>query len=493
MIAATATPQIDWAGLAPLLALFGGATLVLLAGLLSSRAVRELFVPAATIVAFGVAIGFAVSTWGETINVFTLKGDAGPLVFDDLTALTTILVSITGIAAVVLSWRDSAARQAGHGEYFALLLTAAAGMVVLASAQNLVTIFIGYELLSIPLYVLCATEIRRASSLEAGLKYLIIGSVGSATLLYGLSFIYGATGATDFAAIAKATPSVSSDALLVTGVALALVGVAFKSSIAPFHQWTPDVYEGAPTPVTAFMAVATKVAAFALLLRLFDVALIDLKHDWQPLLAALSALTIVIGNVGALGQSSLKRMLAWSSIAQAGYIVAGVVVGTELGAQATLFYLAVYLVMNVAAFAVIVARERETEFGDELEAVAGIGATRPVLAWPLTIAMLGLAGIPATAGFIGKFFLIDALADGGYTWLGVLIVIGSMISLGYYLKVVSVIWMGDDRDDAAATAAPQYEVYAIAVLGGIATIVFGIVVSPLMNVALDAAQALGLK
>lgn len=493
MIATVTGPHIDWNGLAPLIALLGGSIVVLLAGLFSSRFVRNQLVPALTIAAFGVAIGFAVYTWSDTINVFTLKGDSGPLVVDDLTGLATILVAVTGIVTVILSWRHHAPREAGHGEFFALLLTASAGMVVLAAAQNLITVFVGYELLSIPLYVLCATEVRRASSLEAGLKYLIVGSVGSATLLYGLSFLYGATGDTDFAGIAKAAPSVSGDALLVTGVALTLVGVAFKSSIAPFHQWTPDVYEGAPTPVTAFMAVATKVAAFALLLRLFDVALIDVKHDWQPLLAALSALTIVIGNVGALGQSSLKRMLAWSSVAQAGYILAGVVVCTELGAQATLFYLAVYLVMNVTAFAVVIAREHETELGDDLSAVAGIGSTRPVLAWPLTIAVLGLAGIPATAGFIGKFFLIDALADGGYTWLGVFIVVGSMISLGYYLRVVAAVWMTDAPRTDAAAGKPRYELYAVAILGGAATIFFGIIVSPLMEVALDAAQALGLK
>jgi NADH-quinone oxidoreductase subunit N len=186
-------------------------------------------------------------------------------------------------------------------------------------------------------------------------------------------------------------------------------------------------------------------------------------------------------------------MLAWSSVAQAGYILAGVVVGTELGAQATLFYLAVYLVMNVAAFAVVIAREHETDLGDDISAVAGTGISHPLLAWPLTIAVLGLAGIPATAGFIGKFFLIDALADGGYTWLGVLIVIGSMISLGYYLRVVAAIWMGDAPDDAVDVAEPRYELYAVAVLGGAATIFFGIIVSPLMDVALDAAQALGLK
>ena len=485
-------PSIDWLGLALLIALLGGAVVVLLKGLFRADWIRRGVVPSAAIIAFGVAIGFSVAIWNDPVNVFTLDGDTGPLRVDNLTCLATILVSITGIAAVLLSLREHAADEAGHGEYFALLLTAAGGMVVLAAAQNLVTVFIGYELLSIPLYVLCATRLSREASLESGLKYLIVGSVGSATLLFGMAFLYGATGDTDFTGIAAGVKQVNDDVLLATGVALTLVGVAFKASIAPFHQWTPDVYEGAPTPVTAFMAVATKVAAFALLLRLFDVALIDLADDWAPALAALSAVTIVVGNVGALGQSSLKRMLAWSSIAQAGYMLAGVVVATELGAQATLFYLSVYLVMNVAAFAVIVARERETSHGDDIAAVTGIGATRPLLAWPLTIALLGLAGIPATAGFIGKFFLIDALADDGYTWLGVVIVIGSMISLGYYLRVIAAMWMqpapADGGDDGAAFS----EVHVLAVLGGVATIVFGILVSPLMEVAKDAASALGL-
>src|SRR5471032_751068 len=223
-------------------------------------------------------------------------------------------------------------------------------MSLLARAQNTVALFVGLELLSIPLYVLCATEMRREHSLESGLKYLIVGSVGSATLLYGLAMIYGATGATDFSAIAgalSANASLATDPLTLTGIALCVAGLCFKASVAPFHQWTPDVYEGAPTPVTAFMAVATKVAALGVFLRLFDVALIDAQASWGPAVAALAAITILVGNVGALGQSSLKRMLAYSSVAQAGYMLVGVVVGTQLGAQALVFYLAVYLAMNM--------------------------------------------------------------------------------------------------------------------------------------------------
>src|SRR5205814_8643678 len=189
------------------------------------------------------------------------------------------------------------------------------------------------------------------------------------------------------------------------------------------------------------MAVATKAAAFGIFLRLFDVALIDASVDWAPLLAAIATITIIVGNVGALGQSSGKRLLAWSGVAQAGYILAGVVVASTLGAEAAVYYLGVYTFMNVAAFAVVLARERETALGDDMAALAGIGASRPWLAWPMTIAMLSLAGIPATAGFVGKFYLIDATVDGDYTWLGVMIVIGSMISLGYYLRVVATMWM----------------------------------------------------
>jgi NADH-quinone oxidoreductase subunit N len=316
-------------------------------------------------------------------------------------------------------------------------------MSLLAAAQNTVALFVGLELLSIPLYVLCATELKREHSLEAGLKYLIVGSVGSATLLYGLAMLYGATGSTDFNTIGAALGDggLASDPLTLTGIALCVVGLSFKASVAPFHQWTPDVYEGAPTPITAFMAVTTKVAALGVFLRFFDVALIDAQATWGPALAVLATITILVGNFGALGQSSLKRMLAYSSVAQAGYMLAGIVVATRLGVQATVLYLAVYLMMNTAAFAVIVARERETGLGDSIEAVTGLGRDRPLLAWPLTLSMLGLAGIPATAGLIGKVYLIEAAVSGGYTWLGVAIVVGSMLSLGYYLPVVAAVWM----------------------------------------------------
>jgi NADH-quinone oxidoreductase subunit N len=536
-------PHIDWAALSPLVALTAGVCVVLLAGLARTPFVRAHVVPALTIVALGLTAGLTIWQWDANTQIVSHA-----LAIDTL-AMALTMVFVTGaIAAVLLSWRSSAVRQAGEGEYFALLLSSVLGMVVLVAANDLIVLFLGFELLSIPLYVLCATHMRREHSLESGLKYLIIGSVGSATLLYGLALIYGATGVTGFDAIARAAGGVSGDVLFLTGVALVVVGLAFKASVAPFHQWTPDVYEGAPTPVTGFMAVATKAAAFGIVLRFFDVALIDAASTWAPAFATLAVITIVVGNVGAIGQSSLKRLLAYSSVAQAGYMLAGVVVSTRLGVEATVFYLAIYVVMNMAAFAVIAVRERETDFGDDISSMYGLGASRPELAWPMTIAMLALAGFPATAGFFGKLYLISAAVDNGYAWLGIVIVVGSAVSLAYYLRVIAAVWMrpasdaltarrrgggpggtvrpamaggsreADDEARAAgrepgAVAARgadgvtvssvevdepagggrrlvQAEVVFVAVVCAVATIAIGIYPEPLFNVARDAGNAL---
>jgi NADH-quinone oxidoreductase subunit N len=519
-------PHVDWAGLSPLVALLGGAVVVLMVGLLRSRVAREGLVPLLAIATFGAAIGLGVWQWGDDKDLV-----AGALRIDQLTIAVTWIVALAGIAAVILSWRAVAPREAAHGEYYALLLTSAAGMVLLVASQNLVSTFLGLELLSIPLYVLCATEMRREQSLESGLKYLIIGSVGSATFLYGLAFLYGATGSTDFSGIAAklGAGDLLNDPLLLTGIALSVVGLAFKASIAPFHAWTPDVYEGAPTPVTAFMATATKAAAFGIALRLFNDALGDAGGDWAPALATLASISIIVGNVGALGQRSLKRLLAWSSVAQAGYMLAGVVVASRLGVQATIFYLAVYTVMNVAAFAVIVARERETGLGDDIRGFIGLGATKPLQAAAMTVALLSLAGIPATGGFMGKFFLIEATVDGGYTWLGIVIVVGSMISLAYYLRVLAAMWMQEPEATpertavtaptgrpalagASATADPGavaaaevegapapdaplaaraagWEVLALAAVAAAATVALGIVPSPLFDLAREVGRA----
>jgi NADH-quinone oxidoreductase subunit N len=495
-------PVIDYKGLAPLFAIAGGSIVVLLVALFRSRWVHRVLIPVLTIAALGAAIGLSIWNWDP--------GDKKPIIegalqIDTFALGISILCYVAGITTVFLALRSTAVRLAGNGEFFSLMLGSIAGMTALVAASNLVTLFIGIELLSIPLYVLCATEMRKKASLEAGLKYLVIGSVGSGTLLYGLALIYGATGSTNFSGIAAAVGNgvQPSDALLLTGVALTATGLAFKCSIAPFHTWTPDVYQGAPTPVTSFMAVATKAAAFAVFLRLFAEALPAVSVTWGDALAALAMITIIVGNVGALPQRSLKRMLAWSGVAQAGYILTGVIVSTTLGVQAMFFYLAVYLLMNVAAFAVVIARERVSPAGDDIASFEGLGRADPWLAWPLTIAMLGLAGFPATAGFIGKFYLLDAAVDGSYNWLAIFIVVGSVISLGYYLRVVAAMWLGPIEVSVSsegggvrrlarvsgwspeAMGRAQPEVLAIAVLAAAGVIFFGIIPSPLMNVARD--------
>ncbi len=280
---------------------------------------------------------------------------------------------------MLLAWRSLAAREAAHGEFHALLLTSIGGMSLLASAQNTVALFVGLELLSIPLYVLCATETapRALAGVGAEVPDHRLGRLGHAAVRPGDDLRRDRL---DRLRHDRQPPCRAAawrtDPLTLTGIALCVAGLCFKASVAPFHQWTPDVYEGAPTPVTAFMAVTTKVAALGVFLRFFDVALIGAQASWGPALAVLATITIIVGNVGALGQSSLKRMLAYSSVAQAGYMLAGVVVATQLGVAATVFYLAVYLLMNMAAFAVIVARERETGLGDSIAGASpGSGAS----------------------------------------------------------------------------------------------------------------------
>jgi NADH-quinone oxidoreductase subunit N len=494
-------PHIDYAAIAPILALTVGMVVVLMTAVI--KPLRRT-APFLTLVTLGATAGLLIWHWNESLELIT-----GALVLDNLAISLSLIAILMAAFCVVLSIREPATEEAGAGEYHALLIGSVLGMVLLTQASNLVTFFVAIETLSIPLYILCATNLRREGSLESGLKYLIIGSVGSATLLYGMAFLYGGTGSTDFAGIAIgiAHNGMLSDPLILLGIAMCAVGLAFKTSIAPFHQWTPDVYQGAPTPITTFMAVATKAAAFAVFLRFFDVALGPQVSQWAPALAVLAAISIVVGNVGALGQSSLKRMLGYSGVAQAGYMLGGIVVASRSGTSALIFYLAAYAFMNLAAFAVIIARERETPYGDDIRSVQGLAASKPLLAWPLTISMLGLAGLPATAGFIGKLYLIEALVEGDYTWLAVFIAVGTMISLAYYLRVVAAMWMRPEVETvpggapAIAGASPEADpidpeagrrIYLVApaLLAAAATVFFGIIPQPLVDFAAHAGASL---
>jgi NADH-quinone oxidoreductase subunit N len=491
-------PHIDYAALSPVLALTVGLCVVLLSGVF--KPLRRT-APFLSFLTLGTTAGLLIWQWGDATDLIS-----GSLRLDDLAISISLIAILTAAFAVLLSIREPAAEQVGSGEYHALLIGSVLGMVLLAQAQNLVSFFVAIETLSIPLYILCATNMRREKSLESGLKYLIVGSLGSATLLYGMSFLYGGSGSTDFAGIAAGISrnGLLDDPLVLVGIGMTAVGLAFKTSIAPFHQWTPDVYEGAPTPITSFMAVATKAAAFAVFIRFFDVALAAQANEWQPALAALAAISIAIGNVGALGQDSLKRLLGYSGIAQAGYILGGLVVASEAGVNALVFYLAGYALMNLAAFAVVIARERETPYGDDIRAVQGLGRERPLLAWPLTISMLGLAGLPATVGFIGKLYLIEALVEGDYTWLAVFIAVGTMISLAYYLRVVAAMWMGGESAEAVpaiAGASPEADpidpeagrrIYLVApaLLAAAGVVFFGVIPEPLVKFAEHAGSSL---
>lgn len=501
------SPDIDYAGLSPVIALTAGLVGVLLVAL-TGKAQRAL-VSAASFAAYGAAAGLAIWQFGEGKDLVS-----GTLRLDELGLVATLIAIGCAAFVIPLSWREEAADDApgpgGHGEFQALLIASVLGMALLAMAQNLVIFFVGFELLSVPLYVLCGSALRHRASLESGLKYLVIGALGSATLLYGLAFVYGGSGSTDFGGIRDGIGAgLADDPLVLIGIALTATGLAFKLSIAPFHQWTPDVYQGAPTPVTAFMAVATKAAAFAVFARFFEVALGPAVADWQPALAALAAVSILVGNVGALTQSSLKRLLGYSGVAQAGYMLVGIVAANEAGVQALFFYLVAYAFMNLAAFAVITVRERETGFGDDIRSVQGLGRERPALAWPLTISMLALAGLPGTAGFIGKLYLIEASVAGDYTWLAVMIALGTMISLAYYLRVIAAIWMrpaylSDPTPEtphrilpAMAGGSPELDgamrsrtIVGLAIVAAAASVFFGIIPSPLVDFVAGAGESI---
>jgi NADH-quinone oxidoreductase subunit N len=500
--AAVHAPIVEYGPMLPFLVLAGGMVATIFVSLVGRPSFQRVVTPlvaVGSLLAAGVIFALRIGKPDPSVM-------SGALALDDLALIFDLAFVAAALCTAVLAWRGSTVREAGRGEFYALLITSVLGMALLASATNLVSFFIAFELLSIPLYVLCAADLRRNASLEAGIKYLIVGSLGSAVLLYGLAMIYGATGSTDFVNIGRAlaAPAIGEDPLLLVGIGLALAGLAFKASVAPFHQWTPDVYEGAPTPVTAFMAVATKFAVLAVLLRFGGLALAPVRDHWAVVLAALATVTIVVGNLGALRQESIKRMLGYSAVAQIGYLLAGVAAGTWLGIYAIIFYLFAYLMMNIGPFAVVVARERAGA-GDGLRGLRDLGRESPWLAWPMTICMIALAGLPVTAGFIGKLLLVQAAIDGHYAWLGVVIVLGSAVSLGYYLRVVVAIWMPSRATQglserpaaqpAIAGAAPEAdarrhpELVALAVLSAAAVVFFGFYPQPLLDLAREAALA----
>lgn len=429
-----------------------------------------------------------VALWGDRQEAFH-----GNIRADRLGLLLTWVIMLSALGTLALSWREPAAT-GRRGEYTALVLLAATGMMLVVTSGDLIVLFLGIELLSVSLYVLCAIEAWRERSLEAGLKYLITGAIGTAVLIYGFALLYGMTGTTSLGGIgerlSEAGP-LTSQPLLVAAIALIVVGLGFKASAVPFHMWTPDVYEGAPTPITAFMATGTKAAAMGAFVLVFTGATQGAAPDWRVLIGAIAAITMVVGNVGALVQTSITRMLAYSGIAQAGYLLIGVAVGTLTGAEALLYYLIAYLVMTMAAFAVVVIREREVEDGDSISSFTGYGRRRPWVGLVMTIAMLSLAGFPPLSGFIGKFLLFGAAVDADMTWLAIVGAVASAVSVVYYLRVAVVMW--SPAPDAArpekALRVPG-AVAGVAITCGVAVVGLAIWASPVLDLCRGAAETL---
>ena len=398
---------------------------------------------AGLVVSMAVAAGQWISLRGGVhLNERHAAAGFGQMVaLDKYAVFFVILFGAVGLMAILLSDAYLAAHRSARGEFYALLLLVIAGMIGMAVSTDIIALFISFELMSLPTYILAGWSRHEPKSGEAALKYFINGAFSSAILLFGLALLYGLTGATNYAGIASGLVRLPGhDAAGVAALVLVIAGFGFKVSAVPFHAWAPDVYEGAPTPVTAFMSVGVKAGAFAGFLKLFVVAAAPQWHTWANVLIVVAVLTMVVGNVLALPQRNLKRLLAYSSIAHAGYLLLGLIAvgrsGTTDGSSAVLVYLGAYTFMNIGAFGMLVYLRNRTAFTYKLEEIAGLGRSRPTAALGLSLFMLSLTGIPPTAGFWGKFYLFTAVVDAHLTWLAVVAVIMSAVSAFYYLRVV---------------------------------------------------------
>jgi NADH-quinone oxidoreductase subunit N len=431
-----------------------------------------------------VAIGFSIAQTGVETEAF-----GGMIRVDGFSQFLTILVLGSGLVAIMLSFDYLNRLGIQRGEYYVLLMFSISGMMLMSVAADLIVIFLALELLSIPLYVLAGFAVPRSDSEEAAIKYFLLGAFASGFLVYGVAIIFGATGYTGLTDIFQAVQGGAVDlTLLAVGAALILVGLGFKVAAVPFHMWTPDVYQGAPSSVTAFMAVGAKVGGFAALMRIFVTSLGALAMDFTAVLWGLAALTMILGNVVAIAQKNIKRMLAYSSIAQAGYILMALVPYGQKevindAVAAALLYLIAYAFMNFAAWAVVITMERAEGKGLEISDYAGLGRKYPVLAAIMTVSMLSFTGIPPTLGFIGKFYLFRSVIDGGFVWLAIIGVLTSLVSAYYYLRVVVYMYMQDGEPQAQR----DNWVYLTAAVTGLGIIVLGIFSLPLLTWAYQAA------
>jgi NADH-quinone oxidoreductase subunit N len=470
-------PEIHWGAVGPALLVAVGAMVVLMLEVflaprrtLLDRPLTRSWLGTTVALVASIFLGLAtLATWQSFLAGTSVVFDpASPLVrLDRFANFVIALVAFASLLSCLLSVGYLSELRIQHGEYYALILIATAGMMLLVSATDMVMVFLGIEIMSIPIYVLAGFDRRRLRSNESALKYFLVGSFASALLLYGMALLYGATGHTSFEGIRAGWDG---GPLALCGLGLVLVGFTFKISSVPFHQWTPDVYEGAPTTVTAWMSVTVKLAAFAALLRVLTSAFPGpAETGLGPALWAIAAATMVVGNVMAVIQDNVKRMLAYSSIAHAGYLMIALVTATPDAWGAMLFYLLAYLFTNLGAFAVIVALANRGQDTDRIEQFAGLAARRPGLAALMTLFMLSLAGIPGTVGFMAKFHLFLAAVRGGEVVLTIIAVLTSVVSVYFYLRLPVVMYMREPseaevRRDISSGEATVLAVCAFAVL-----------------------------
>jgi NADH-quinone oxidoreductase subunit N len=474
----------DFYYILPELVLTAGSLLVLIADVMMPRAQRG-------------ALGWvtlavlAATFYALTPFAYTQTEVAHGLLAVDRFALFFKLVFLMAAGITVLmSMRYLEVEGASPGEYYFLILCATLGMMIMAGGIDLITIFIGLETMAVSFYILAGFIKPSQRSNEAAVKYFLLGAFSLGVLLYGMSLMYGLSGTTNLRVMANLFGGQERDPRLVLAVILVVAGVGFKIAAVPFHMWAPDVYEGAPTPVTAFLSVGSKAASFAMLLRIFMEGLPSMAPDWRLLFYVLAIITMTIGNVAAVTQSNVKRMLAYSSIAHAGYVLMGVVAGTARGVTATLVYLAIYTFMQLGAFAVVVLLRRQDVVGDELKDFSGLAFRNPFAAFAMLIFMLSLGGIPPTAGFMGKFWLFSAAIDAHYYFLAVVGVLNSAVSLYYYIRIVVFMYVKTEQLGSAPKSSPALTLaLAVAVA---ATLVLGVYPRLLFEVADASARTLGI-
>ena len=458
--------SLDFYYIRPELVLAGGAMLLLLLAVLAPQRDRLLLWTALVTVAVTLWLLIPLAGLDETA-----AGDL--LAIDGFAVFFKVVVLLSAVLTLLMSAPYLRVEGIRVGEYYFLILCAALGMMFMASGVDLITLFIGLETMAVSFYVLVGFLKPNPRSNEAAVKYFLLGGFSLGILLYGMSLLYGATGTTSLEGIAAALGGQDTSLVLVLAVILVGAGMGFKIAAVPFHMWAPDVYEGAPTPVTAFLSVGSKAASFAMLLRIFVVGLPALAAEWTQLFYVLAVVSMTVGNIAALTQSNLKRMLAYSSIAHAGYLLIGVVVSTVRGWTAMLVYLGVYLFMQLGAFAVVAAMRRGDIIGDELKDLNGLLKRSPMAAFALLFFMLSLGGIPPTAGFMGKVWLFGAAIDAGFIWLAVIAVANSALSIYYYIRVVVFMWINQDEPVGSPVVIGPAMTLAIGV-ALVGTVVFGL-------------------